>query len=148
MLHANSMDDLLPMEKILEMSGLEFMQGVANDERRQRADELLASVGLEDKKNRRPSQLSGGQQQRVAVARALASKPQFVLADEPTANLDPETTDQVMAIFAKMNARGTAVIMATHDGALVNRYPRRTLRLVDGKIQEESLQMMRLASDQ
>jgi len=102
---------------------------------------LLSEVDLLHRRDVYPDVLSGGERQRVAIARALVNDPFVLLADEPTANLDPETTDQVMAIFAKMNARGTAIIMATHDVALVTRYPRRTLRLVDGKIEEEKLQI-------
>ncbi len=97
---------------------------------------ILTEVDLLHKRDAYPDQLSGGEQQRVAIARALVNNPLVLLADEPTANLDPETTDQVMAIFSKITARGTSVIMATHDTALVTKYPRRTLRLVDGRIEE------------
>ena len=94
----------------------------------------LAAVDLLHKRDAYPDALSGGEQQRVAIARALVNEPFVLLADEPTANLDPETTDQVMAIFATMNARGTAVRMATHDVDLVRRHPRRTLRLMNGEV--------------
>jgi cell division transport system ATP-binding protein len=97
---------------------------------------ILAAVDLVHKRDGYPDTLSGGERQRVAIARALVNDPFVLLADEPTANLDPETTDQVMKIFSEVNARGTAVIMATHDLRLVERYARRTLRLVDGRIQE------------
>jgi len=103
---------------------------------------MLSEVDLIHKRNAYPDVLSGGERQRMAIARALVNEPFVLLADEPTANLDPETTDQVMEIFAKMNARGTAVIMATHDVDLVKRYPRRTLRLAGGKVVEESLQVV------
>ena len=83
-----------------------------------------------------PAALSGGEQQRVAIARALANEPFVLLADEPTANLDPETTEEVMGIFSEVNARGTAVIMATHDAALVARHPRRMLLLEEGRTKE------------
>jgi cell division transport system ATP-binding protein len=97
---------------------------------------MLSEVDLLHRRDVYPDVLSGGERQRVAIARALVNEPFVLLADEPTANLDPETTDQVMAIFAETNARGTAVMMATHDVALVSRYPRRTLRLVDGRVEE------------
>ena len=98
---------------------------------------ILSAVDLVHKRDGYPDTLSGGERQRVAIARALVNDPFVLLADEPTANLDPETTDQVMKIFAEVNARGTAVIMATHDLQLVQRYGRRTLRLVDGRIRED-----------
>lgn len=97
---------------------------------------MLSAVDLLHKRDARPDELSGGEQQRVAIARALVNDPFVLLADEPTANLDPKTTDEVMAIFSKMNARGTSVMMATHDTALVARYPRRTLRLIDGRVSD------------
>ncbi|MBT4140165.1 MAG: cell division ATP-binding protein FtsE [Candidatus Latescibacteria bacterium] len=98
---------------------------------------ILSAVDLVHKRDVYPDTLSGGERQRVAIARALVNDPFVLLADEPTANLDPETTDQVMKIFAEVNARGTAVIMATHDLRLVERYGRRILRLDDGRIRED-----------
>jgi len=98
---------------------------------------LLSNVDLMHKRASYPDVLSGGEQQRVVIARALANDPFVLLADEPTANLDPEGTDRVMEIFSEVNARGTAVIMATHDAALVTRYRRRTISLVDGRLQAE-----------
>jgi cell division transport system ATP-binding protein len=98
---------------------------------------ILSAVDLVHKRDVYPDTLSGGERQRVAIARALVNDPFVLLADEPTANLDPETTEQVMKIFAEVNARGTAVIMATHDLQMVERYGRRTLRLVDGRIRED-----------
>ena len=95
---------------------------------------LLAEVDLIHKRGAYPSALSGGERQRVAIARALANEPFVLLADEPTANLDPEAADCVMGMLADVNARGTAVIMATHDTALVARHPRRVLRLMDGRL--------------
>jgi cell division transport system ATP-binding protein len=99
--------------------------------------EMLSEVDLLHKRYSFPDVLSGGERQRVAIARALVNDPFVLLADEPTANLDPETTDQMMAIFAEMNVRGTAIMMATHDVALVRRYPRRTLQLMEGRVEEE-----------
>ena len=95
---------------------------------------LLSMVDLVHKRGEYPSALSGGEQQRVVIARALLNDPFVLLADEPTGNLDPETTDLVMGIFSQVNARGTAVVMATHDEGLVERYRRRTLSLVEGRL--------------
>ena len=105
---------------------------------------ILSAVDLVHKRTEYPDTLSGGERQRVAIARALVNDPFVLLADEPTANLDPETTEQVMKIFSEVNARGTAVIMATHDLRLVERYGRRVLRLVDGRV-VESMGVMKKA---
>ena len=95
---------------------------------------LLNQVGLYDMKNRRPSQLSGGQQQRVAVARALASKPKFILADEPTANLDSTSTSNLLDIMSQLNKNeNITFIFSTHDQRVIDR-ARRVLTLEDGKI--------------
>ena len=95
---------------------------------------LLTAVGLEKKINSRPNQMSGGEQQRVAVARALASKPQFILADEPTANLDSHATSKLLDIMKKLNKEErTTFIFATHDQRVVDK-ARRIITLVDGKV--------------
>ena len=110
------------------------LQGRPKAEREARTKELLESVGLGDRMNSRPSRLSGGQQQRVAVARALASKPQFVLADEPTANLDSEATGNLRDIMEKLNKdMETTFIFATHD-ARVMKKARRVITIEDGKV--------------
>ena len=110
------------------------LQGRPKAEREARTKELLESVGLGERMNSRPSKLSGGQQQRVAVARALASKPQFVLADEPTANLDSEATANLLDIMEKLNRdKETTFIFATHD-ARVMKKARRVITIEDGKI--------------
>jgi putative ABC transport system ATP-binding protein len=99
-----------------------------------RADELLTKMGIKEVKNRRPAELSGGQQQRVAVARALASKPKFILADEPTANLDSHSTESLLDIMAKMNEEEKATfIFSTHDQRVIDK-ARRIITLVDGEI--------------
>ncbi|MEQ9298318.1 MAG: ABC transporter ATP-binding protein [Cyclobacteriaceae bacterium] len=99
-----------------------------------RADELLSKMGIKEVKNRRPAELSGGQQQRVAVARALASKPKFILADEPTANLDSHSTESLLDIMAKMNEEENATfIFSTHDQRVIDK-ARRIITLDDGKI--------------
>lgn len=113
------------------------LQGVAAAERNRRGMELLDAVGLADKAHHRPAQLSGGQQQRVAVARALASKPAFVLADEPTANLDSKSASTLLDIMAELNrTEGTLFLFSTHDPRVVDR-ARRTFHLEDGKVLRE-----------
>ena len=110
------------------------LQGRNKTERDTRTLELLKAVGLSGMENRRPSKLSGGQQQRVAVARALASKPKFVLADEPTANLDSHSTENLLDIMEKLNKEEKITfIFSTHDQRVVNK-ARRVITLEDGKI--------------
>lgn len=111
-----------------------LMQKVDKKLRDERVEKLLTEVGLADKMNSRPTQLSGGQQQRVAVARALASKPDFVLADEPTANLDSKSTENLLDIMARLNREeGVTFVFSTHDQRVIDR-ARRVITLVDGKI--------------
>ncbi|MEL6255560.1 MAG: ABC transporter ATP-binding protein, partial [Bacteroidota bacterium] len=111
-----------------------LMQKRPKAEREQRTEELLQAVGLGDKINTRPNQLSGGQQQRVAVARALASKPKFVLADEPTANLDSQSTTQLLDIMAELNEKeNITFVFSTHDQRVIDR-AKRVITLEDGKI--------------
>lgn len=110
------------------------LQGVSKLDRAKRAVQLLTDVGLGDRVNSRPSRLSGGQQQRVAVARALASKPKFVLADEPTANLDSQSTETLLDIMERLNKEeNMTFIFSTHDKRVVNK-ARRVVTLEDGKI--------------
>ena len=110
------------------------LQGRKKDERDARTKELLAAVGLADRLKSRPSQLSGGQQQRVAVARALASKPKFVLADEPTANLDSKSTQNLLDIMEKLNREeNITFIFATHDARVVKK-ARRVITIDDGVV--------------
>ena len=111
-----------------------LLQGIDEKKRKARTDELLNQVGLYDMRDRRPSQLSGGQQQRVAVARALASKPKFILADEPTANLDTSSTSNLLDIMSRLNENEKITfIFSTHDQRVIDR-ARRVLTLEDGKI--------------
>ena len=111
-----------------------LMQGVSKTLRNKRALDLLNAVGLKDQLNRRPNQLSGGQQQRVAVARALASKPKFVLADEPTANLDSKSTANLLDIMSSLNKEeSTTFIFSTHDQRVIDR-ANRIITIEDGKI--------------
>jgi cell division transport system ATP-binding protein len=99
-------------------------------------DEVLSRVGLENVHNKMPHQLSGGEQQRVAIARALLNDPEIILADEPTGNLDPQTSIEIMEVLRAINANGKTVIMATHDYALLVKFPSKTLKFEDGKVYE------------
>lgn len=115
------------------------LQGVNKENRDHRTLELLGSVGLGDKVNVRPNKLSGGQQQRVAVARALASKPKFILADEPTANLDSRSAENLLEIMEKLNKEeNITFIFSTHDSRVVAK-ARRVITLEDGKIVSDVL---------
>lgn len=115
------------------------LQGKSRKERDQRTLELMESVGLTEKVNTRPAKLSGGQQQRVAVARALASKPKFILADEPTANLDSKSAENLLGIMEKLNREeNITFIFSTHDARVVAR-ARRVITLEDGKIVSDIL---------
>jgi putative ABC transport system ATP-binding protein len=110
------------------------LQGISKEKRDKRTLELMKSVGLGDKINTRPNKLSGGQQQRVAVARALASKPKFILADEPTANLDSKSAENLLEIMEKLNREeNITFIFSTHDARVVAK-ARRVITLEDGKI--------------
>lgn len=114
------------------------LQGTGKAERTKRVMQLFSSIGLEDKLHARPSELSGGQQQRVAVARALASKPQFVLADEPTANLDTKSASNLLDIMAQLNQEeNVTFIFSTHDQRVIER-ARRVITLVDGKVTSDT----------
>lgn len=110
------------------------LQGKSKSERSNRTKELLEAVGIGDRGKSRPNKLSGGQQQRVAVARALASKPKFILADEPTANLDSESTANLLDIMEKLNKEeNITFIFSTHDARVVNK-ARRVVTIEDGKV--------------
>jgi putative ABC transport system ATP-binding protein len=110
------------------------VQGVPADRRRDRSTEILEEVGLKGLEDRRPAKMSGGQQQRVAVGRAIASRPALVLADEPTANLDSHTAEQLMELFSELNDRHqTTFVMATHDQRVM-KFARRIVRMLDGRI--------------
>lgn len=132
--------NLIPVLTALEnVSFIMQMQGRPAGECREKSIDLLEEVGLEDKINKRPSELSGGQQQRVAVARALASKPDFVLADEPTANLDSVSTTELLDMMADLNKiENMTFIFSTHDQRVIDR-ARRVITLVDGKIASDEV---------
>lgn len=99
-----------------------------------RVPEVLAQVGLFGREKRRPDQLSGGEQQRVAIARALANRPSLLLADEPTGNLDPDTSVGIMSLLNTIHEAGTTVVMATHDAAIVDRMRKRVIELDSGHV--------------
>ncbi|MCL9773603.1 ABC transporter ATP-binding protein [Vibrio methylphosphonaticus] len=132
---------LLPV--LTAMENVEFvmqLQGVEEAKCRQRANELLDQVGLSNQKHKRPAKMSGGQQQRVAVARALASKPRFVMADEPTANLDAKSTSELLDIMQKLNeGEGTTFIFSTHDPRVIKR-AKRVIVFEDGQLVSDILQ--------
>lgn len=119
------------------VSFIMLLQKQSKQKIEQRAKEMLEQVGLSDKLNSRPGQLSGGQQQRVAVARALASKPKFVLADEPTASLDTESAFNLLDIMARLNKEeNITLIFSTHDQRVIDR-AKRIITLVDGAVSED-----------
>jgi cell division transport system ATP-binding protein len=108
-------------------------------EMNQKVDELLSRVGIEGKHHHLPGQLSGGEQQRVAIARALVNDPELILADEPTGNLDPITSDEIMKLLFEISSSGKAILMATHDYHIINKFPSRTLKTEAGTVLEINL---------
>lgn len=113
---------------------LQILGGVSPSEMRDRVGEMLAVLGLEKQRDRRPNQLSGGQQQRVAIGRALVKRPAIILADEPTANLDRKTSEDIIGLMRRMNEEKQATfVFSTHDEHLM-RHARRVVRLVDGRV--------------
>jgi len=104
-----------------------------------KVDDLLSRVGVEGKHQHLPSQLSGGEQQRVAIARALINDPELILADEPTGNLDPITSDEIMKLLFEISSSGKAILMATHDYHIINKFPSRTLKTESGSVLEINL---------
>ncbi len=130
---------ILPSLTALENTILPLlMQGYSTDEAKQKAEKALGKVGLLDRMHNLPSELSGGQQQRVSIARAIAHEPKIIFADEPTANLDSETSEQVMRVFLDLNKEGQTIIMVTHEveyAALADR----TIVMADGHIVKDIL---------
>ena len=102
--------------------------------RKKRVPEVLKEVGLSEKFKSFPDELSGGEQQRVALARALVNRPDILLADEPTGNLDPQTSEEIMALIERINSRGTTVLVVTHNKEIVNAMRKRVVTLKDGVI--------------
>ena len=99
-----------------------------------RINEVLNRVGMSDCINRMPHQLSGGEQQRIAIARALLNKPKLILADEPTGNLDPQTSTEIMNLLNDIHKEGSAIFMATHDYNTINKFPKTTLRIENNRL--------------
>jgi putative ABC transport system ATP-binding protein len=130
--------NLIPVLTAKEnVSFIMLLQKRSQKEMNERAEELLRQVGLEDKMDVRPNKLSGGQQQRVAVARALASRPKFILADEPTANLDTESAFNLLDIMARLNKEeNITLLFSTHDQRVIER-ARRVITLVDGAVSKD-----------
>ena len=130
--------NLIPVLTALE--NVEFimqLQGVTGSERRQRAMQALSDLGLADMSHRRPGELSGGQQQRVAIARAIVTNPLLLLADEPTANLDSATTEELLGLLRSLNrSQGMTIVTATHD-PMVMSYTSRQVKLRDGAIEHD-----------
>jgi len=131
--------NLIPVLTVFENAELVLrLQGVPSAARKERVMGLLDDVGLSGLHGRRPNEISGGQQQRVAIVRAIASEPAVTLADEPTANLDSTTAEQLLDIMQKLNEeRGVTFIFSTHDPRVMAR-ARRTIHLVDGRVQQAS----------
>jgi putative ABC transport system ATP-binding protein len=117
----------------VELPMLYLSNYIPGREQRARAEEALATVGLADRAGHYPNQLSGGQQQRVAVARALVNRPALLLADEPTGNLDSQTSIEIMGVFQRLNEKGMTIVMVTHELDIA-RYTRRNLIMRDGRI--------------
>ena len=130
--------NLIPV--LTASENIEFVmqvQGRSRAERREKSEEILAEVGLAGMGDRRPAEMSGGQQQRVAVARAIVSQPTLVLADEPTANLDSKTSDELMELFIRLNeTHGSTFVIATHDQRVMG-YARRLVKMLDGRIVDD-----------
>jgi putative ABC transport system ATP-binding protein len=131
--------NLLPRTSARENAELPLLYGaqrLTNAQLREKADHVLASVGLAGREDHHPSQLSGGQQQRVAIARALINDPEVVLADEPTGNLDSRTSIEIMGIFQQLNERGITIVMVTHEQDIAA-YARRNVIMRDGLILDD-----------
>lgn len=112
--------------------------GVSKEERRERAEDALTKVGLQDRMDHRPNELSGGQRQRVAVARALVTNPSIILADEPTGNLDTKTGEDIMALFENLYEQGNTIILVTHEEYIAE-HAKRIIRLRDGLVERDEL---------
>ncbi|MGQ0811744.1 MAG: cell division ATP-binding protein FtsE [Nitrospiraceae bacterium] len=129
---------LLPQKTVTENAALPLMvQGASTGEIRRKVTEALRAVGVEHKRDHLPSSLSAGEQQRVCIARAIVNGPIILLADEPTGNLDPELTSEIIELFKIINARGTTVMVATHDPRVMAQVNRRVITLEEGTLRPE-----------
>ncbi len=129
--------NLLPRQDCIQNVELPLVYaGVSRKERRERASDVLRSVGLGDRMDHKPNELSGGQRQRVAVARALVNRPAILLADEPTGNLDSSTSDEIMRLFEKLYRGGNTIIVVTHEDEIAA-HARRVVRLRDGAVETD-----------
>jgi len=129
--------DFRLIDKKTVRQNLEFVMrsiGASNKEMRKRIPYVLDLVGLEDKLDAHPNELSGGEQQRVAIARALVNAPQMIIADEPTGNLDPVRSLEIMTLLERINGIGTTMLVVTHEKELVNRFSKRVVAIEDGKV--------------
>jgi len=118
---------------VLSATGWKNEQDIRN-----RIEEVLAKVSLSDKLHSMPHELSGGEQQRVVIARALLNQPELIIADEPTGNLDPDTSDEILQLLRRLaQVNNTAVLVATHDYRIIENFPARIIRCIQGRIVEE-----------
>ncbi len=129
--------NLMPRMTVLDNVMLPLVYaGISLNDRKERATEALAKVGLADRVNHRPNEISGGQKQRVAIARAIVNKPAVILADEPTGNLDSTTAEEIMRIFQELNRDGATIVMVTHEREIAE-YTKKIIHLRDGKLIDE-----------
>lgn len=119
------------LEFVLKATGWKKRDGIS-----ERISEVLTAVGMEDKSDRMPFELSGGEQQRIAIARAILNRPKLILADEPTGNLDPETSNEIINLLFQIASEGTAVVMSTHNLPLIKEHPSITFRCHDAKMED------------
>lgn len=132
--------NLIPRQTALQNVALPLVYaGKPKAERKARAEDVLTQVGLDDRMDHRPNQLSGGQRQRVAVGRALVNKPAIILADEPTGNLDSETSIEIMKLFDEIHAAGNTLIVVTHEEDIAQ-HAKRIIRLKDGRVESDTAQ--------
>ncbi len=129
--------DFRLIEKISVFDNVAFAMrviGISEKSVRKRVEYILGLVGLSEKADRKPSELSGGEQQRVSLARALVNNPELIIADEPTGNIDPELSYEIMELLVEINKRGTTVLIVTHEHNLVNEFGGRIIKIKNGKI--------------